>query len=149
VRQLNSSRRQSSGFTYLLLVLAVTVLAVGLAAIGTMTSAASRHSKQQQLEWVGHQYINAIGDYYQSSPGSVPIYPRELSDLTEDKRYLSMRRHIRELYSDPATGEQDWILIKAPDGGVMGVQSSEADGFPTFSFEYLPPSSTASSMSSK
>jgi type II secretory pathway pseudopilin PulG len=127
------------GFTYLLLLVAITMLAVALAAIGTLTSAIVRHSKRDELAWVGHQYVNAIGDYYQASPGSVSVYPRELSDLVEDRRYLTIRRHIRELYLDPLSGEFDWKQITAPDGGLMGVESIGTEFSEPIRFVYVPP----------
>ena len=32
-------------------------------------------------------------------------------------------RHLRRLYADPITGNADWGLISAPDGGIAGVFS--------------------------
>jgi hypothetical protein len=37
--------------------------------------------------WFGPaQYIQAIGSYYEGSPGSVKAYPKALQDLVEDWR---------------------------------------------------------------
>ena len=36
-------------------------------------------------------------------------------------------RHLRKLYRDPITGEEEWGLVEAPGGGVMGVYSRSED----------------------
>jgi hypothetical protein len=43
--------------------------------------------------------------------------------LLEDRRYPTVRRHLRRLYVDPITGQQEWGLVKAPEGGIMGIYS--------------------------
>jgi hypothetical protein len=32
-------------------------------------------------------------------------------------------RHLRRLYKEPITGQDEWGLVEAPGGGVMGVYS--------------------------
>jgi len=54
-------------------------------------------------------------------------YPRNLSDLLEDPRKPTSDRHLRKLHADPITGNSEWGIVKAPDGGVMGVQSLSED----------------------
>jgi hypothetical protein len=74
--------------------------------------------------YVGNQYRLAIQRYVTSGPG---LYPRTLDDLLKDPRSPSTRRHLRRLYPDPITGSSEWGIVKAPDGGIMGVHSrSEA-----------------------
>ena len=34
------------------------------------------------------------------------------------------RRHLRKLYNDPITGRPDWEIIRAGDGGIIGVNSA-------------------------
>ena len=36
-------------------------------------------------------------------------------------------RHLRRLYRDPITGQDEWGLVEAPGGGVMGVYSRSED----------------------
>ena len=36
-------------------------------------------------------------------------------------------RHLRRLYKEPITGQDEWGLVEAPGGGVMGVYSRSED----------------------
>jgi type II secretory pathway pseudopilin PulG len=121
--------QQQRGFTYLGVLLAVALIGIGLAAASEVWVTIAKRQRLEQLEWVGEQYVSAIGSYYESSPGRVKVFPRTLQDLLEDKRYLTVRRHLRQLYVDPLTGAVDWELVLAPDGGIRGVRtpSHEAD----------------------
>ena len=33
------------------------------------------------------------------------------------------RRYLRRLYADPLSGKTEWGIVKAPDGGILGVHS--------------------------
>lgn len=74
--------------------------------------------------WIGNQIHQAIGLYYQRSPGAIKRYPAKLEDLLEDRRYLSMQRYLRKIYVDPITGKTEWGLVPAPGGGIMGIYST-------------------------
>jgi type II secretory pathway pseudopilin PulG len=113
-------RAKSSGFTYIGLLIAVTILGIMLAAAGTMWSITARREKEVELPFIGHQFRNAIAHYY--AVGG--IYPRELADLVTDERLAAPRHFLRQIYRDPITGQADWQIILAPDGGVMGVTSN-------------------------
>ena len=54
-------------------------------------------------------------------------YPRTLDDLLKDPRKPGTERYLRKLYFDPLTGKTEWGLVKAPDGGIMGVYSLSDD----------------------
>ncbi len=116
--------RRARGFTYLGVLMAIALLSVGLTAASEVWVTTARRQRMEQLEWVGKQYVQAIGSYYQSSPRGGTTYPRSLQDLLEDKRYPFVRRHLRQIYLNPFTGADDWELVKAPDGGIRGVRGS-------------------------
>jgi len=101
--------------------------------------------------------VQAIGSYYERSPGTVKRYPEKLEYLVEDHRYLSVQRHLRRIYRDPITGTTNWGVVRAPDGGVMGVYSMSEQvpigrlglhvwkqrssaSYENFRFVYAPPS---------
>ena len=110
------------GFTYLGVLLAIALLGLGLTAASGVWVTTARHQRMEQLEWVGQQFVQAIGSYYESSPGRVKAYPRAFEDLLQDKRYASVRRHLRQVYVNPFSGAADWEPIGAPDGGIRGVR---------------------------
>jgi type II secretory pathway pseudopilin PulG len=121
-------RRRHSGFTYLGLLIMVAVMGAGAAATGQLWSHARQREKEAELLWIGNEFRQAILYYYESTPGFQKQFPRRLEDLVADKRFPGVKRHLRRVYADPMTGEADWQLIPAPDGGVMGVRSrSEAE----------------------
>ena len=117
------SARGERGYTYLAMLVAVAVMSAGLAATGEVWSHAARREKEAELLFIGHQFRQAIGFYYEQTPGAAKQYPAKLDDLLEDKRFPAPRRHLRRLYADPMTGQADWGLIEAPGGGIMGVHS--------------------------
>lgn len=108
---------------YLAMLFAVAILGVGLAAAGTLWSQVARREKEQRLLEIGHAYQDAIRRYYENSPGTLKRYPVALDDLLLDPRQLGTVRYLRKRYPDPITGSTEWGLIRAPDGGVMGVHS--------------------------
>lgn len=120
-------RRDARGFTYVAALFAVAILMGGFAVLGEVWQTSAQREKEAELLFVGHQYRRAIGLYYASTPGSVKRYPRALEDLLKDPRQPATQRHLRRLYADPVTGKSEWGLVKAPDGGILGVHSlSEA-----------------------
>ena len=114
-------RRASRGFTYLAVLFVVAILGGGLALAGEVWQTSATREKEAELLFVGNQYRGAIERYYLSGPQRQ--YPRELEDLLKDARMPGTRRYLRRLYADPMSGKAEWGLVKAPDGGIMGVYS--------------------------
>jgi type II secretory pathway pseudopilin PulG len=116
--------KRSSGFTYIGLLVAVAVIGIMLSASGTVWSFASRREKEVELLFIGHQIRDAIARYYAVNG---PRYPRELQDLVNDDHGAEPRHFLRKIYRDPMTGAADWQIIRAADGGIMGVASNSND----------------------
>jgi type II secretory pathway pseudopilin PulG len=114
---------KQTGFTLIAGLLTVAAMGAGLAAIAGFASHAMQREKEAELLFVGNQYREAIGRYYDATPGGGKRYPQKLEHLLEDNRYPMPRRHLRKLYPDPLTGKAEWGLMEAPDGGIMGVHS--------------------------
>lgn len=116
-------RARHGGFTYVALLVLVAIMSVGVLAASQVWSQARQRDREQELLFAGHQYRDAIGSYYEKSPGGARVFPERLEDLLEDKRFASKERWLRKLYPDPMTGKPDWGLIKTEDGRIKGVHS--------------------------
>lgn len=114
--------RSQSGFTYLGVLLAIAILGIGLTAASEVWVTTARRQRMEQLEWAAQQYVQAIGSYYEASP-SVKAYPRTLHDLTEDKRFVFVRRHLRQEYVNPFAGATGWESVSTVDGGIRGLRA--------------------------
>jgi type II secretory pathway pseudopilin PulG len=114
---------RAQGFTYLGLLFVLAFTSVALALAGVVWHTAGKRAKEEQLLFAGSAIRDAIIDYYRRSPGAVGEYPRALQDLVEDRRYITVERHLRKIYPDPITGKRDWGLILSADGHIVGVHS--------------------------
>ena len=114
------------------------VAMVALLSTRALENSLTREKRDQEAELllVGQTYMNAIRSYYLNTPGFDKRYPPDLQALLLDNRATRISRPLRKLYRDPITGDQNWGIVPAPDGGVMGVYSLSArrpvkiDGFP-------------------
>lgn len=114
------------GFTYVWLLVAVAVMAAGLAAIGEVAATAAKREREAELLFVGDEFARAIAEYHASSPGA-PQYPQKLEELLADNRYPNARRYLRRVYRDPMTGRADWGLVRGPGGGIVAVHSQSIE----------------------
>jgi type II secretory pathway pseudopilin PulG len=132
--------RTQGGFTYLWVLVAIAVLGIGLLAVSEVWVTSARRQKLVELQWIGAQFTQAIGSYYQSTPGAAKVYPKTLQDLIEDRRYVTVRRHLRTVYANPFTGKPDWELMVSGDGRVRGVRVNVPgeDGAGVREFAYQP-----------
>lgn len=142
------SSEAHQGFTYLTVLVFVALTGLGLATVAESWSHARQREKEAELLWVGNQFIQAIGLYYERSPGAIKRYPESLDDLLEDRRFLSKQRYLRRIYADPMTGKADWDLVEAPGGGIVGIRSrstsravgrmARVSGYSQWDFTYSP-----------
>ena len=111
---------RSRGFTYLAVLFIVAFMGAGSMAIGTLWHTATVRDREVDLLYIGNAYRRAIERYYLAGQRQ---YPRTLDALVKDPRQPTTQRYIRRLYTDPMTSEGEWGVVKAPDGGIMGVHS--------------------------
>jgi type II secretory pathway pseudopilin PulG len=116
------SRFLQRGFTYLGLMILIVAIGISLAAAGTVWQTEVQREKEKELLFVGDQFRQAIGSYYESTPGETKQYPPSLENLLHDPRFPEMRRHLRKLFRDPITGGKEWGLVRQ-QGRITGVYS--------------------------
>jgi type II secretory pathway pseudopilin PulG len=135
VRQPN---RDQGGFTYLAVLILVVILTGALATAAVRWTTIDQRARELQLLRDGAAVRAAIGAYYESSPGTVKRYPPNLIALLQDARYLGTRRYLRKVPTDPMKPGAQFVIIRAPDGGVLGVNSSSSKSpFKTDAFSLL------------
>lgn len=118
--------KRERGVAYLALLIAIAIIGVGIAAAGIVWSEASQREKERELLFVGEQFRRAIQQYFESGVLEKK-YPPTLEALLEDSRFPGTRRYLRRIYRDPMSGTAQWGLLRAPDGGIMGVFSLRDD----------------------
>lgn len=117
------ARRSRRGFTYLGLLIAIVVMAIGLSAVGPVSRTLQLRDQERELLFAGDQFRRAIASYYEKTPGPLKQFPRSLDELLKDNRFPDVRRHLRRIYVDPITGKKQWGLVEIPGRGIAGVYS--------------------------
>jgi type II secretory pathway pseudopilin PulG len=116
-------RRCGQGFVYAGLLVALVVMGIALAALGDAWHGLQRRERERELLFAGHQFRNALTQYYRQAPAGSPRYPYQLADLLRDPRVPATRRYLRQIYVDPMAGSTEWGLVRGADGAIYGVYS--------------------------
>lgn len=112
------------GFTYLGLLILVAIISLASVTALQVGSILQRRAAEEELLAIGTEFRNALISYANSTPVGQKRGPASLQDLLKDPRYPNLRRHLRKLYTDPMTGNDEWGVIEALDGsGIVGVYS--------------------------
>jgi type II secretory pathway pseudopilin PulG len=108
----NSTFRNTKGFTYIALLAAIIIIGISMGAAGKYWQNVVQREKEEELLFRGDQYRLAIERYYYAIP--IPgrmQYPASIDDLLKDGRTHTGKRHLRQKYKDPMTGE-DFVEIR-------------------------------------
>lgn len=134
----NQRRYCLSGFTYMGLLMVMAIASIGMAGVGVVWHQEMHREREKELLFIGEQYRQAIGRYYENPTSGSKQYPEKLEDLLLDKRGPIIQRHLRQLYADPMllenplsdnvdeivgqTTAQAWGLVKQQNQ-IIGVYS--------------------------
>jgi type II secretory pathway pseudopilin PulG len=130
------SKHRLSGFSYLGLLMVITIAGIGMAGVGIVWHHDAEREREKELLFIGDEFRKAIGSYYESSPSDTKQYPTILEELIIDKRFPATKRHLRKLYADPFTQNKPWGLV-LQQGKIVGIYSQshkkpiKKTGFPT------------------
>ncbi len=115
VRERSRGGRESAeaGYNLVVLLMAITVLNIMVAATLPLWSTWAQGEKEEELLFRGMQYAEAIR-VFQKRFGRLPIKFDEFLEVEP--------RSIRQLWTDPMTGEVDWVpmiqgQVTTPAGG--------------------------------
>jgi type II secretory pathway pseudopilin PulG len=123
----HSPHAREQGFTLLAVLAALFLLALASQQVMSVVSQQAQREREAELLRIGAAYQAAIRAYHDQSPGSVKRWPPTLEALLDDRRFVTLQRHLRRLYADPVTRTNTWGLVPAPDGGIAGVYSLSED----------------------
>ncbi|QVL45266.1 MAG: type II secretion system protein [Methylophilaceae bacterium] len=135
IKDYNPGTHRQFGFSYMGILVLMVIAGISMAGAGLMWHIQLQRAKEQQLLFTGNAIRKAIGSYYAANPTGLGEYPSSLKALLLDKRQLSLKRHLRQLYLDPMGKQQEWALIMQNDR-VIGVYSQstlapiKVSGFP-------------------
>jgi type II secretory pathway pseudopilin PulG len=116
--------RQEAGFTYLGLMILVTVIGMAGAATLKIGSLLQRAEAEHELLEFGAAFSAALESYAAATPRGQPTQPTSLQDLLRDPRFPAPRRHLRKIFVDPVSGKAEWGILSAGEGGrIVGVYS--------------------------
>jgi type II secretory pathway pseudopilin PulG len=121
--RLHAHRRQA-GFTYVGLIVFVTIIGLVGAATLKVGALLQRAEAENELLAIGAEFSAALASYAQATPPGQPQQPLSLEALLRDPRFPQVRRHLRRIFVDPVTGRAEWGLVRAAEGGpILGVHS--------------------------
>jgi type II secretory pathway pseudopilin PulG len=122
IRNPQSAIRNSHGFTYIALIAALVIIGISLGAAGKYWQNVMLRDREEELLFRGDQYRQAIELYYRAVPGKLQ-YPPNIEKLLKDDRTPAGKRHLRQQYKDPITGEDFEIItsqtVTVGTGGVL------------------------------
>ncbi len=120
-RLLASLRKQETGFSYLMVMIAITLMGLAMTVAARQWKTIVQRELETDLLAKGIEIQTALALYSASTkagrvlPGEV--YPQTLAELTRPPKPF-----LRKVYLDPV-GRGEWELLRAPAGGIMGVRS--------------------------
>lgn len=116
-----SQRRQETGFSYLMMMIAITLMGLAMTVAARQWKTMVQRELEADLLAKGIEIQTALALYSSSAkagrvmPGEV--YPQTLAELTRLPKPF-----LRKVYLDPME-HGEWELLRAPTGGIMGVRS--------------------------
>jgi type II secretory pathway pseudopilin PulG len=113
--------RREGGFTYLGLIILVTVIGLVGAATLKVDALLRRAAAEEELLEIGAAFGEALRTYAEATPKGQPAQPPTLQELLKDPRFPGVRRHLRKIFVDPMTGKAEWGIVWANPGDRRGV----------------------------
>jgi len=106
------------GYTILILLVFVTVLAIGLLVAVPVWQTAIQRDKEEELIFRGKQYVEAIRIFQQKHPGT---FPKTVEELVKG-------RCLRRPFPDPMTKDGKWDIIIQQQGLSRGESPKKESG---------------------
>ncbi len=115
---------RNAGFTYVGLIVLVAIIGMVTATTIKLGSLMQRRAAEEALLEVGAAFADALKSYANASTPGQRLTPSTLEELLLDPRFPTPRRHLRQIYADPITGQAKWGLLRGVDKvGIVAVYS--------------------------
>jgi type II secretory pathway pseudopilin PulG len=102
-----AGKSRESGFTLAGVIVIMTIMMIVVAyTVPRMWSTVLKRERERQTIYVMQQYVKAIAEF-QKKNNTFPTSPQQLKDA----RLPRMIRGVKGEYTDPLTGEVDWLVI--------------------------------------
>ncbi|MHC9060950.1 hypothetical protein [Pantoea sp. y20] len=118
----NKSFLRQGGFTYLMLLLALTAVALSLLKSQDAIKMQRRQQQETELLFRGEQIREAMRLYRIDEHGN-GCFPSGFEALIRDTRSGKTRYHLRQWFTDPLTGQKAWGMIFDDQHRWIGVYS--------------------------
>ena len=115
-------RTDQQGLALLGVLLLAAVVGLATLKVTEVWTVKLQREREAELLAVGAEMRAAIASYMRNTPGGPPTLPTSLDDLLLDPRHPNPVRHLRRIYTDPFTGQPDWVLVRVGPG-IMGLHS--------------------------
>ena len=123
-RAYHAFRPLQGGFTYLGLIILVSVIGLVGAATLKVNALLARAAAEEQLLDIGAAFSAALESYAAATPQGQLPQPPSLQALLKDPRTPGLRRHLRKIFVDPVGGSAEWGIVYLADKvGVVAVYS--------------------------
>jgi type II secretory pathway pseudopilin PulG len=103
--------RDRDGYTFLIVLIMMTILAIGLLVAVPVWKTEIRREAEEELIFRGNQYVEAVRRFQAKNPGA---FPKSIEELVKG-------RFLRRAFPDPMTADGKWDIILQP-----GTESSSA-----------------------
>ena len=125
ISTVGKDNHSQAGYTLPVLLIFLTSLSLMATVAQTNATYIKRSEVEKEMMFRGLSYVRAIERYYHAKEDN-KRYPPNLEALLLDPRFGNRKKYIRKLYKDPITNDE-WHLIFASTGGIMGVVSKSTD----------------------
>ena len=120
-RLLASLRRQETGFSYLMVMIAITLMGLAMTVAARQWKTMVQRELETDLLAKGIEIQSALA-LYSATTKAGRVFPGEVYPLTLAELTRPPKPFLRKVYLDPV-GRGEWELLRAPAGGIMGVRS--------------------------
>jgi type II secretory pathway pseudopilin PulG len=125
---LSGAFRNSRGFSYIALLVAIVIIGISLGAAGKYWQNVALREKEEELIFRGNQYRQAIMQYYTAIPGRRQ-FPPNIDELLKDSRTTG-KRYLRQKYKDPITGEDFEIVTSQTTSAAAAIAALRLTAVP-------------------